>query len=168
MRACARSREGVSQRSTSNLSRRVFTQINSSRESIQQAPDAVQNVERVGLTEGYKSKSPLFHKLFLSGVEKRGRQSGHRTIWRSGDRNSKTERFCTSDDPMARSPDDPMIFQPATSSNSFSSISKLECTFCTSSLSSSASIRRIICVACCPSSLMYVSGTILTLEEAGV
>src|SRR5260370_9165427 len=53
---------------------------NLSEESIQQAPDAVQNVERVGLTEGYKSKFPLFHKLFLCGVEKGVRQSGHRTI----------------------------------------------------------------------------------------
>src|SRR5260370_22132849 len=73
-------------------------------ESIQQAPDAVQNVERVGLTEGYKSKFPLFHKLFLCVVDKCGRQSRHLTIWRSGDRNSLTERFCTSDDPMADHP----------------------------------------------------------------
>jgi hypothetical protein len=40
--------------------------------AIQQAPDAVQNVESDSLTEGYKSKFPLFHKLFLSGVEKVG------------------------------------------------------------------------------------------------
>jgi hypothetical protein len=40
--------------------------------AIQQAPDAVQNVESDSLTEGYKSKFPLFHKLFLSGVEKGG------------------------------------------------------------------------------------------------
>ena len=44
------------------------------------APDAVQNVESDWLTEGYKSKSPLFHKLFLSGVEKFGKVSGHRVI----------------------------------------------------------------------------------------
>jgi hypothetical protein len=43
---------------------------------------------------------------------------------------------------------------PATSSSSFWSISKLECTFCTSSCSSSASIRRIIWLAAAPSSLM--------------
>jgi hypothetical protein len=30
----------------------------------------VQSVESDSLTEGYKSKLPLFHKLFLSGVEK--------------------------------------------------------------------------------------------------
>jgi hypothetical protein len=36
------------------------------------APDAVQNVEPVSLTEGYRNKFPLFHKLFLSGVEKFG------------------------------------------------------------------------------------------------
>jgi flagellar hook protein FlgE len=29
----------------------------------------VQSVERNVLTEGYKRKDPLFHKLFLSGVE---------------------------------------------------------------------------------------------------
>ncbi len=34
------------------------------------ALDAVQNVERDLLTEGYRSKVPLFHKLFLRGVEK--------------------------------------------------------------------------------------------------
>jgi len=34
------------------------------------APDAVQRVESDSLTEGYKSKFPLFHKLFLWGVEK--------------------------------------------------------------------------------------------------
>jgi len=33
------------------------------------APDAVQNVESDSLTKSYKSKFPLFHKLFLSGVE---------------------------------------------------------------------------------------------------
>jgi hypothetical protein len=36
----------------------------------------VQNVEHVGLTEGYKNKRPLFHKLFLSGVEKFGSSIG--------------------------------------------------------------------------------------------
>jgi hypothetical protein len=36
------------------------------------APDAVQNVESDSLTEGYKSKFPLFHKLFHWGVEKFG------------------------------------------------------------------------------------------------
>jgi hypothetical protein len=40
----------------------------------------VQNVEQVGLTEGYKNKRPLFHKLFLYGVEKLGEASGHRVI----------------------------------------------------------------------------------------
>jgi len=40
----------------------------------------VQNVERVGLTEGYKSKFLVFHKLFLYGVEKCGRESGDRVI----------------------------------------------------------------------------------------
>jgi hypothetical protein len=34
------------------------------------ALDAVQNVESDWLTKGYKSKFPLFHKLFLCGVEK--------------------------------------------------------------------------------------------------
>jgi hypothetical protein len=37
---------------------------------MQLAPDAVQNVEGDLLTEGYKSRVPLFHNLFLSGVEK--------------------------------------------------------------------------------------------------
>jgi hypothetical protein len=36
---------------------------------MQLALDAVQNVERVSLAKGYKSKFPLFHRLFLSGVE---------------------------------------------------------------------------------------------------
>jgi hypothetical protein len=40
------------------------------------APDAVQNVESDSLTEGYKSKFPLFHKLFLCGVEKFGGTAG--------------------------------------------------------------------------------------------
>jgi hypothetical protein len=44
--------------------------------AIQQAPDAVQSVESDSLTEGYKSKFPLFHKLFLSGVEKGGGTAG--------------------------------------------------------------------------------------------
>jgi hypothetical protein len=33
------------------------------------ALDAVQTVERVWLTEGYKNTFPFFHKLFLSGEE---------------------------------------------------------------------------------------------------
>jgi hypothetical protein len=32
----------------------------------------VQSVERDSLTEGYKNKFQLFHKLFLSGVENLG------------------------------------------------------------------------------------------------
>ncbi len=47
---------------------------------MQLAPDAVQNVESDSLTEGYKSKFALFHKLFLSGVENFGRPSGHLVI----------------------------------------------------------------------------------------
>src|ERR1035438_4766230 len=138
------------------------------------APDAVQNVESDSLTETYKSKFPFFHKLFLSAVENSGRPSGHRAIGWSEfkieiqDRNSKPKQFVNSDDPITRWPDHPMTSQPATSSRSFWSISKLACTFCTSSQSSSASIRRIICVACCPSSLMKVCGIMPTLEETGV
>jgi hypothetical protein len=49
------------------------------------APDAVQNVESDSLTEGYKSKFPLFHKLFLSGVEKSAERSGDMTMGSSGD-----------------------------------------------------------------------------------
>ena len=33
------------------------------------APDAVQNVEALLLTGGYKSKIPLFHNVFHVGVE---------------------------------------------------------------------------------------------------
>jgi hypothetical protein len=36
------------------------------------APDTVQNVERDLLTGGYKIEFPLFHKLFLDGVENFG------------------------------------------------------------------------------------------------
>jgi hypothetical protein len=36
----------------------------------------VQSVESGALTKGYKSKLPLFHKLFLSGVEKVGGTNG--------------------------------------------------------------------------------------------
>jgi hypothetical protein len=32
----------------------------------------VQSDENGSLTKGYKNKVPLFHKLFLSGVEKSG------------------------------------------------------------------------------------------------
>jgi hypothetical protein len=44
------------------------------------APDAVQNVEHDLLTGGYKIKFPFFHKLFLCGVEKSEKASGHRAI----------------------------------------------------------------------------------------
>jgi hypothetical protein len=50
------------------------------------APDAVQNVESDSLTEGYKSKFPLFHKLFHWGVEKFGSRESDRVIGPSGDR----------------------------------------------------------------------------------
>jgi hypothetical protein len=46
----------------------------------------VQIVERDSLTEGYKSKFPLFHKLFLSGVEKAGETAGYWTDLREDDR----------------------------------------------------------------------------------
>jgi hypothetical protein len=36
----------------------------------------VQSVESDSLTEGYKSKFPLFHKLFLSRVEKGDETTG--------------------------------------------------------------------------------------------
>src|SRR5260370_15875828 len=78
---------------------------NLSGESIQQAPDAVQNVERVGLTEGYKSKFPLFHTLFLCGVEKRAKVSGHLAIRPSGHLSSKPVPPLNFDDPMTRWPD---------------------------------------------------------------
>jgi hypothetical protein len=39
---------------------------------MQLAPDAVQIVESDSLTEGYRSKFPFFHKLFLCRVEKSG------------------------------------------------------------------------------------------------
>jgi hypothetical protein len=55
------------------------------------APDAVQNVESDSLTESYKRKFPLFHKLFLSGVENLGRPSGHLVIGRQGGRNSRSK-----------------------------------------------------------------------------
>jgi hypothetical protein len=51
----------------------------------------VQNVERVGLTEGYKNKIPLFHNLFLKGVEKFGTASGHLVIGSTGDRKAKSQ-----------------------------------------------------------------------------
>jgi len=71
----------------------------------------------IGLTEGYKNKFPLFHKLFLNGVEKSGVQSGDLVIGSTGDRKSKAKfkieiqrrRIRGSDHPMARSPDHPMI-----------------------------------------------------------
>jgi hypothetical protein len=53
------------------------------------APDAVQNVESVWITKGYRSKCPLFHKLFLSGVEKSGEVSGHLVIGSFGDRKAR-------------------------------------------------------------------------------
>jgi len=77
----------------------------------------VQNVESDSLTEGYKSKFPLFHKLFLSGVEKGGGTAGDwadvrsgntRVIGPYGDRNPKAEQFWNSDDPITRWPDHPM------------------------------------------------------------
>ena len=56
-------------------------------ESIQQAPDAVQNVEGSSLTKGYKSKFPIFHKLFLivlkssdGTIRASGTKSDHRVI----------------------------------------------------------------------------------------
>jgi hypothetical protein len=49
----------------------------------------VQNVEHVGLTEGYENKFLLFHKLFLKGVEKFEGASGHRRIGSSGDRKAR-------------------------------------------------------------------------------
>jgi hypothetical protein len=53
------------------------------------APDAVQNVESVWITKGYRSKCPLFHKLFLSSVEKSGEVSGHLVIGSFGDRKAR-------------------------------------------------------------------------------
>jgi len=47
------------------------------------APDAVHNVESVWLTEGYKSKFPLFHKLFLRSVEKFGNNASGWAVVRS-------------------------------------------------------------------------------------
>ena len=76
------------------------------------APDAVQNVESDSLTESYKSKFPLFHKLFLSDVENLGRPSGHRVIEIHG-RKSKSKlkdgavwELRWPDHPVTRSPDD--------------------------------------------------------------
>src|SRR5450631_4334747 len=113
------------------------------------APDAVQNVERDVLTEGYKIKFPLFHKLFLGGVENFAQ-------WPAFVARVGPQIRGTSKKPPRRAalPSDRLQPQPATSSRVFWSISKFEWTFCTSSQSSSASIRRIICAACCPSSLM--------------
>jgi hypothetical protein len=65
------------------------------------APDAVQIVVMVSLTEGYRSKLPFFHKLFLGGVEKSGKVSGHRVI-ETQKRNAKTQPFSNSDDPITR------------------------------------------------------------------
>jgi hypothetical protein len=44
--------------------------------AIRLALDAVQKVERDLLTDGYKAKLPLFHNLFLVGVEKFGGTAG--------------------------------------------------------------------------------------------
>jgi hypothetical protein len=46
----------------------------------------VQIVESTSLTKGYKSKFPLFHKLFLSDVEKGGETSGTWIAIRRNDR----------------------------------------------------------------------------------
>ncbi len=86
MSACARSREGVRPRSTSNLSRRVFNgpldnhspQIRNldleSASTVSIRRDAVStpysaDCRSDSLTKGYKGKTGLFHKLFHECVE---------------------------------------------------------------------------------------------------
>src|ERR1035441_10688234 len=91
MSACARSRDGVRPRSTSNLSRRVFngpldlhspwiTKVGSVSSGVSKHPirrDAVSTPDSAdcrsdSLTEGYRSKTLLFHKLFHGDVENSG------------------------------------------------------------------------------------------------
>jgi hypothetical protein len=73
----------------------------------------VQNVESDSLTEGYKSKFPLFHKLFLSGVEKVGGTSRTWAAVREDDRIIgpsviEIQRRSSFETQMIRSPDGPI------------------------------------------------------------
>jgi len=68
----------------------------------------VQIIESDSLTEGYKNMLPLFHKLFLSGVEKVGETAGDWTGVKEDDPVIEIQRRSSFTTQMIRSPDGPI------------------------------------------------------------